>query len=478
VGGLVRDGFASANSTASRVAEAGQHGFWNSYRNIFRFLQRDLYPNDAHLRGLLTDMATQGQYSPRGLEAVWPVYQSKRPTLPTGLAQLLYTDFLRLPLQDRLSALPLALALADFDEADENSWRQYDATSFRDLCQKCGVSQRCYDEAFEPMILTGRFAPGRECSAAAALGMARFFVMQSQAAFDVRWCRGNIGERIFEPWIRQMQARGLTLELSTRVEQFEVHNDTVASVVCRRDDGSTFAIPTDHVVLAVSAKALQSIARTSSNLARSYREFRGFANLRGTSVVATRLDLDKNLTVTYSANACWGFHRDVGMTMFDIRALHGPDHPPADASIGSVVEVDYYYANSLLALSDDDLVRVVKRDLDNLLGIKCEQATVVDAAVVRLPDAVNWYFPGSYSYLPSVRSESITNLCFAGDVVKTNHRSWSQEKAFVTGIQAANVVLGRPIDQGVLPVDEDELHVQLGRAGVRAAQSAMGCRVG
>eukprot|EP00964_Phaeocystis_antarctica_P084965 scaffold53600_cov64-Phaeocystis_antarctica.AAC.10 len=46
---------------------------------------------------------------------------------------------------------------------------------------KLGVSKRTYDEVFEPMVLTGLFAPGNQCSAAAALGMAYFFVLKHQA---------------------------------------------------------------------------------------------------------------------------------------------------------------------------------------------------------------------------------------------------------------------------------------------------------
>jgi hypothetical protein len=36
------------------------------------------------------------------------------------------------------------------------------------------------------MILTGLFAPGCECSAAAALGMAYVFVLRTSTSFDVR----------------------------------------------------------------------------------------------------------------------------------------------------------------------------------------------------------------------------------------------------------------------------------------------------
>jgi len=130
----------------------------------------------------------------------------------------------------------------------------------------------------------------------------------------------------------------------------------------------------------------------------------------------------------------------MGMTMFDIRAIHGCDSPTVAGSPGSVIEVDYYHASPLLVMSDGDVVDKVKKDLDTILGPQCKAASVVDAAVVKLPDAVNWYFPGSYKDMPDLKAKSVLNLYFAGDIVRTRHGSWSQEKAFVTGMQAANLL--------------------------------------
>jgi uncharacterized protein with NAD-binding domain and iron-sulfur cluster len=388
------------------------------------------------------------------------VYRDQPVSLPTGLAQAAYTRFLRLPLFDQLSAFPLALALADFDDSPE-SWARYDSLSFRESCNRLGVSPRCYDEAFEPMILTGLFAPGSECSAAAALGMAYFFVLQSQTAFDVRWCRGNIGSTIFDPWIHHMKEAGVDVRCSTRVVGFEIDTEkrVVRSIECQSATNEKEILPVDDVIFAVGAQALNSLVRASPVLAR-YPDFAKFSNLRGTSVLATRLYLDRNVAVRFSANACWGFDKGVGMTMFDIKTLHGDK---ACNFPGSVLEVDYYHANTLLVLSDDDLVAKVKSDLDNLLGLQCARASVVDFAFVRLPSGVNWYFPGSYQYMPDVCSESLENVFFAGDIVRTRHGSWSQEKAFVTGIQAANSAMGRPADDGIIPMYADENHVKLGK---------------
>ena len=69
-----------------------------------------------------------------------------------------------------------------------------------------------------------------------------------------------------------------------------------------------------------------------------------------------------------------------------------------------MVEVDWYYASRLLSLGDDEVVKRAKERADAVLGGACAGATVVDAAVVRLPGAVNWYYPGSYQDMPSVAS--------------------------------------------------------------------------
>ena len=471
VGGLVRDGFSSVNGKFK--AEAGQHGFWDPYYNIFRLLDRDLGILDTALTGY----AEQGQYSPNGLEAVWPVYRNQSPQLPTGLAQAAYTKFQNLPLIDRLTAFPLVLAFSEFDDSPQ-AWEKYDKYSFRDLCIKLGVSRRCYDEAFEPMILTGLFAPGAECSAAAALGMAYFFVLSNQKAFDVRWCKGNIGEQIMDPWVEKMKSQNnpVTFQTSTRVIGFKLseNSGSIDQVQCTDNEGKKLALEADSVVFAVGAAALNAIVRNSPDLSK-FAEFRRFSNLRGTSVLATRIFLDRTIETPYSANACWGFDEGVGMTVFNVLELHGDNFSEDKNKVpGSVIEVDYYHADTLLVMSDDQIMEKVKSDLNTILGVECAAASVIDAAVVRLPNAVNWYFPDSYKDMPEAKSQSLSNTYFCGDLVKTRHGSWSQEKAFVTGIEASNLIQGKTKDNGVLSLPQDEPHVALARSLVSEFQTMLG----
>ncbi len=75
------------------------------------------------------------------------------------------------------------------------------------------------------------------------------------------------------------------------------------------------------------------------------------------------------------------------------------------------------------------------------------------------------FSPGSYQYLLKAKT-SIPNLYLSGDWVITKHGSWSQEKAYVTGLEAANLVIdqfniGQKAD--IIPVEADETHIQFGR---------------
>jgi uncharacterized protein with NAD-binding domain and iron-sulfur cluster len=253
----------------------------------------------------------------------------------------------------------------------------------------------------------------------------------------------------------------------------------ISKVICEHIQSSSgrqsFELDADVVIFAVGGAALNALVRKCPVLAK-YDEFRRFANLRGTGVLATRLYLDKTVDIPFSANACWGFDKGIGQTFFDITKLHAIQGYEGGSSGGggSIIEVDYYHAASLLVMDDETIVKKVKKDLDVMLGYTCQRAQVVDAAIVRLPNAVNWYSPGSYANMPDIQSKSIPNVYFVGDIVKTRHGSWSQEKAYVTGAEAANLILGRPIDTNIISLSPDQVHVAAGKQLVSLSKKILG----
>ncbi|MFE1747574.1 FAD-dependent oxidoreductase [Coleofasciculus sp. H7-2] len=442
-GGLV----AGWKTAAGRSVEAGIHGFWYPYRNIFS-LVKELGLNP------FTPWTRSSQYSPAGLEVESPIFQDL-PRLPTPLGTFLYTQFKRLPLSDRLSALPLLYAVIDFDNSDE-AWRRYDSVTARELFKDFGVSARLYRDSFEPMLLVGLFAPGEQCSAAAALGMLYYFILAHQPDFDVVWCRGTVGEMIFRPWVERIEQAGGKLLANRRVSDVIVDSNNQATAVVCGDE----VFEADAVIFAVGISGMKKIVSGSPSL-QNRKEFRDIHNLGAVDVLATRLWFDRKINIPRPSNACFGFNATTGWTFFNLNALHDEYRNEP----GTVIEADFYHANQFLPLSNEEIVPLVQQDLATCIPA-FRDAKVIDSSVIRLPRAVTHFFPGSYQYmLPG--ETTIKNVFMSGDWIVTRHGSWSQEKAYVTGLETANLVIsrfGRGSKALILPVEADEAHIQIGRS--------------
>ncbi|MEC4986653.1 MAG: FAD-dependent oxidoreductase [Oscillatoria sp. PMC 1068.18] len=441
-GGLV----AGWKTTEGRSVEGGIHGFWYPYKNIFHLVQElGLKP--------FTPFTRSSQYSPAGLEVESPLFQEE-PRLPTPLGTFLYTRFKRLPLIDRLSALPLLYAVIDFDNSDA-AWRRYDKVTARELFKQFAVSERLYKDSFEPMLLVGLFAPGEQCSAAAALGMLYYFILAHQPDFDVVWCRGTVAEMIFQPWVQRIEKLGGKVLTNKRVDDILLdETGNAKAVVCGEE-----IFPADAVISAVSVNGVKKIVAGSSTL-KNYRQFLDLQNLGAIDVLATRLWFDRKVFVPLPSNACFGFDKTTGWTFFDLNSLQDEyqDEP------GSVIEADFYHANQLLPMTDEQIIEKVHRDLAVCVP-EFQQAKVIDSSVIRVSQGVTHFAPGSYQYLLPAKT-NIPNLFMSGDWVITRHGSWSQEKAYVTGLEAANLVIerfgfGEKAD--IIPVESDEAHIEVGR---------------
>ncbi len=439
-GGLV----AGWKTPGGRSVEAGIHGFWYPYQNIFSLVNKlGLKP--------FTPWTRSAQYSPAGLEVESPIFQDL-PPLPTPLGTFIYTQFKRLPLSDRLSALPLLYSLVDFDNSDE-AWRRYDCITARELFKQYGVSARLYNDAFNPMLLVGLFAPGEQCSAAAALGMLYYFILAHQPDFDVVWCRGTVGDRIFSPWVQQIEELGGKVLTNQRVTDIKVNQQGQAEAVICEDE----IFPTDAVIFAVGITGMKKILAGSSAL-QNRSEFRNINNLNSVDVLSTRLWFDRKINIPRASNACFGFDTTTGWTFFDLNALHDEfaDEP------GTVIEADFYHANQFLPLSDDEIVKIVQSYLTTCIPAFGE-GKIIDQSVVKLRQAVTHFFPGSYQYLLPAKT-SFENVFMSGDWVVNRHGSWSQEKAYVTGLEAANLIINQfkvGEKANIIPVQPDEEHIQV-----------------
>eukprot|EP00177_Eucheuma_denticulatum_P004503 GFKZ01008182.1.p1 GENE.GFKZ01008182.1~~GFKZ01008182.1.p1 ORF type:complete len:555 (-),score=56.42 GFKZ01008182.1:917-2581(-) len=456
VGGLV----AGWKTAQGRDVEVGIHGMWRPYFNLFNLVHKEL--------GLspFTDWTRSSQRSPKGKVVVSPIFNDM-PRLPAPLGTFVYTKFLDLPLVDRLTALPLLEAVVQWDNSDE-MWTKFDKITARELFKQYGCSERLINEAFEPMLLVGLFAPAEQCSASGALGMLYFFILAHQADFDVVWPRGTVGKMIFGPLVERIQEQGTTVKTSTRLKDVILRGDKITDVIITGPIGVAETMPVDAVVFSVGISGLQGILRGSKTLS-ARKEFRNTANLSSIDVMAVRLYFDRKIRIEFASNACFGFDTSTGWTYFNLNAIHDEfkDYET------TVIEADFYHSNQLMPMEDAAIAEEVRKRLC-VAESTFRGARVEDFVVVRMPRGVTHFRPGSYQDFMSIKT-SIENAHMSGDWIKTEHGSFSQEKALVTGYEAANATLDylgydERSHANIIPVEEDEPQYVIGRRIYKATE--------
>ncbi|XP_010918125.2 uncharacterized protein [Elaeis guineensis] len=424
--------------------EVGVRGFWYPYRNIFSLADElGIQP--------FTKWTRSAYYSPEGMEAEFPIFQDM-PRLPTPFGALVYPQFFQLPLVDRLTSVPLMVAVIDFDNTDA-AWRKYDSMTARELFKQYGCSASLYQKAFEPLLQVGLFGPAEQCSAAATLGMLYYYILSHQQNFDVVWCRGKVEEKIFLPWLESMKVNGLKFHDNKMVTDFMVNEDTgcISGVVCGQE-----IYEADAFILAVGVSTLQSTVISSSAL-QSRQEFLNVLSLDTIDVLSVKLWFDRKVEIPKEANVCFGFDDSTGWTFFVLNSIYDEyKEEPA-----TVLEAEFYNATRVLLLSDEQIVAKVVSYLSICIK-EFQEAIVLQHTVVRFPKSATHFFPGSYKYMLR-GSTTFPNLFMAGNWIVTRHGSWSQEKAYVTGLEAANRVidyLGEGDFAKIIAVEEDEPHIE------------------
>ena len=112
-----------------------------------------------------------------------------------------------------------------------------------------------------------------------------------------------------------------------------------------------------------------------------------------------------------------------------------------DEDVRATLEVDFFRADPLAALSDEEVVEITLKAVSAALDIPPIQGNsiIADKSVVRARNAVSHFCVNSASWSPDVKLDDGLYIC--GDWIdRTGHASWSTEKSVVTGIQAATAL--------------------------------------
>jgi len=492
-------------SKSGKPVEAGTRGFWKDYPNIYE-LCNELNLNEDDI---FTAYTNSSFYSPDGLEATAPVFAEAKlpsipflpesivsalteqpfPTLPSPLGQVIATFplFERIPLSDRASMIGLLVATIDaLGNDDEEVKESYDRMTAHELFLKFNLSPRLVRDFIKPTLLVGLFKPPEELSALVVMELLYYYALAHQDSFDVRWIKnGTVADSLIAPLANKLmndydnlKVLGGSFVKTISVDEEDGCNRASSLTYTTRDTNGSINEHTisdiDGVILSVGCKGMKSIVSSSPDLAK-IPTFAKAASLQGIDVISARIWLDTKIPTRTPANVFSRFEalRGSGGTFFMLDQFQegNGDALWNGEEQGSVVACDFYNAGSLIHLDDEDIVGILMKELLPSAVPKFANAKVVDSWVGKYPGTVSWFSPGSYQKRPPSEGagKDLHNIKCAGDWVKMDPEHGSkglcQERAFVSGIQAANSLIkgndGEYELVEVLPVRDDEVQFKL-----------------
>lgn len=421
------------------------------------------------------------------------------PQLPSPLGQVLPTFplFERIPLADRASMVGLLLATIDCLGTNSTTVQeQYDRMTAHDLFIRFGLSKRLVDDFIRPTLLVGLFKPPEELSALVVMELLYYYALAHQDSFDVRWIKnGTVSDSLIQPLAEYlMEEHDLKVLGGSRVGEISLTQSEDGTklgadkiVYTQGQGGETVEIDNiDGIVLALGCKGMESVVRSSPDLAK-LPVFSKAASLKGIDVISTRIWFDKVVPTRTPANVFSKFEalRGSGGTFFMLDQLQ-PNSPELwgessdsenDSETeprGSVVACDFYNAGALMSMSDEDIVKTLTDELLPSAVAQFADAKPLDAWVGKYAGTVSWFSPGSLTSRPPLEgagNDVLPNIKCAGDWVRMGEREHGakglcQERAYVSGIEAANSLLKSTGSTGstneVLPVRDDEMQFKLG----------------
>ena len=462
-------------SEGGRDVEPGTRGFWYDYPNINALV-------DTLGISPFTDFLTSGFWEKSGTSSKLiteaPVFSAEKLKLPTILGQYWSTapKFYNLPIADRVSMIPFLKDWLVYNR-DEDTYEMYDRMTSRELFKRSGMSATAFNRFIAPTLAVGLFAPPHELSAAVVLELLDFYALRTTPSFDVRWSKGPIAKLIFEPLVASIKQNGGKIQGSSFVSRVDPREDgsvELEVLVGSKDRCKKQTVTADAVIFATSIKGTKSIVASSPALG-ARPEFARIGSLRSIDAIATKLWFEGRIPTRFPANVVIGEDvAELGMAAHTYFAIPGDEEEGVTA-----ISSDFYGSSSLMPFSDDDIVDMA---LDSIR--KCDRAfkdaKLVDRAVLRFPQAVTHFSPGSHKNRPE-QVTSHPSLFIAGDYVRgalNGALGLSQERAYVTGLNAANLVLTSRLGYGdtakapILQTADDELHVKILREALVAAEKA------
>jgi hypothetical protein len=262
---------------------------------------------------------------------------------------------------------------------------------------------------------------------------------------------GDYYRHDFNPWTQLLQERGnVQLRGDTKVtgiiEQAKTAKSNETRFQVTLNDGQD-VIDCDAIVLAIGAVSLKNLTPSCPPLV-NLSIANQWKNCRGVTCVAVRLFFNtpqmirsvatvmKDSPVVVCGPRIGGIKEltETGFCIYDLERLQDSDN------VKAALEVDFFRADALAALNDEEIVNITLTAVAAALKIPpIKRQLVTDMSVIRARNAVSHFCVNSSSWSPNVTLRDGLYIC--GDWIdRSGHASWSTEKSVVTGIQAATEI--------------------------------------
>jgi squalene-associated FAD-dependent desaturase len=301
----------------------------------------------------------------------------------------------------------------------EREIHDYDSMTAAELIQRAGSSTAMKELLWDFISMSLLNLPSEEASATAFLRVVRYFSGTKNLLPGL--AKVGLGELFADQSVKKIEAAKGKVLLRTRAASVDMNAD--GSGVVTLDDGSKIEART--VVLALAPQDLAKILRPEQQPP----------------------GLDKFETCPYLSVYLW-FEGMVSDRAFWARTYH-PEDLNCDfydlsrfrkgyEGRGSVITSNIIYSNRVSSMSNEDVMKATRRELEEHLP-RTREAKLLHWRVNRVPMAIHCPRPGTESLRPAVRPEGQSYL-LAGDWVKTGLPS-SMESACHAGFLAAEEVL-------------------------------------
>lgn len=439
--------------TYTHSFDHGQHCMWSQYWNMKALLARvgvlatNVRPCDT-TRYLFDDGSTVHRLAP------FDVHPARRPaSLFHFFAHM--TSAMRVPgwsvadTRRLLTALPRLAVAWGFDHS--TSYERWDQLSIQEMFAWIGLPPQM-DQLFKSMCKASTFHPHTEISASWGLSMMET-TMIGHPEDHKMWCfRADLGTGLIDPLAAALRSRGGRILRNARAVGVRRRDDRIVAVDL---EPTAAAGPAPEVLSAPRTLACSGVVGATDipgfqqwllpDLA-DVDEVRAAANLEGVASVTIRVVTSRRVR----ADDPWmGIFSGQFRTLdtYFVLSRYQDEFIRFRAETGcEVIELHSYLASRELAAASPEVVRaLVEREL-------VRAWPELAGAIVHFEYAVNdrtfdKQAVGHARFQPRART-AIPNLVLCGSWIRVDEPVHDMEKAVVTGMHAANLLL---VDRGLAP---------------------------